>query len=186
MTQTKELLPKFSQYLIDEINGYQHMRDGWREGSPNYEAYDLIVRELRKIADKYLVFEYENASLPTQAKGDDSIEGKIKAACSQALFAGYANGSLKNIDFMKVHDEWLSENTQYLSTLASPALYSVMDMEKFAEWAETNYAQINSKWVSKDLGILVHGSPTYYAQLVEQHGITTSELLTQFISSLKQ
>jgi hypothetical protein len=47
-------LPEFSQYLIDMINDYQNIRDGWKEGTPNYETYDLLVRELRKVADTYL------------------------------------------------------------------------------------------------------------------------------------
>lgn len=38
--------------LDEEIAGYIHKRDGWKEGTPDYECYDLMVRELinRKLA----------------------------------------------------------------------------------------------------------------------------------------
>jgi len=44
----------FTQYLSKMINDYQVMRDGWKEGSTNFECYDLMVRELRKVSDQYL------------------------------------------------------------------------------------------------------------------------------------
>lgn len=31
-----------------ELAGYIHKRDGWKEGSKDYEAYDLAVRVLQK------------------------------------------------------------------------------------------------------------------------------------------
>lgn len=38
-------------------------------------------------------------------------EEKLRMCLSQALFAGYANGSLDSIKFLKeVHDVWLDEN----------------------------------------------------------------------------
>jgi hypothetical protein len=37
----------FQQKLED----YKHMRDGWKPQTPQYETYDLMVREYRKIID---------------------------------------------------------------------------------------------------------------------------------------
>src|ERR1035437_7007296 len=54
MNNNINTLPEFSKFLIEEINGYQKLREGWKDGSPSFEAYDLTVRELRKVADKYI------------------------------------------------------------------------------------------------------------------------------------
>jgi len=66
-------LPEFSQYLVDEINGYQHMRDGWKEGTKDYEAYDLVIRVLRKAADKYIAVE-SYASQPSPVMSTEQVE----------------------------------------------------------------------------------------------------------------
>ena len=67
-------LPQFSQYLVDEINGYQHIRDGWIEGSKDYEVYDLMVRVLRKAADKYIELEsYRTQSTEVKTQPESAV-----------------------------------------------------------------------------------------------------------------
>lgn len=40
--------------LQKNLEDYKRMRDGWKEGTHQYEAYALMVREYRKIIDMLL------------------------------------------------------------------------------------------------------------------------------------
>lgn len=35
--------------IEEELNGYMHKRDGWKEHTRDWEAYDLTVRTLKKV-----------------------------------------------------------------------------------------------------------------------------------------
>lgn len=79
----------------------------------------------------------------------------------------------------------LYDYTHYLRP-CKEKMYSREEMEGFAEWAERNYALVNSdndsKWVNKEHGILVNGSKEHYAKLIRLYGVTTKALLDIFQS----
>lgn len=68
-------LTEFSKFMIEEINSYQHKRDGWQDGTVQFEAYDLVVRELHKISEKYISLTYYEPE--AQPKGEQPVEGEI-------------------------------------------------------------------------------------------------------------
>lgn len=82
------LLPEFSEYLIDEINGYTNKRDGWKERSSNYHAYDLVCRVLRQVADKYINITCKDSikSKPDSSTGMRTAEEIIQDMIAEMPF----------------------------------------------------------------------------------------------------
>ena len=82
----EEILPPFSRYMIGMINDYQIKRDGWKPQSPNYEAYDLLVRALRNVSDMYIKLSTE--AYRQQGQGVDgwiSVEDRLPE-CSEKFY----------------------------------------------------------------------------------------------------
>lgn len=49
--ELKEYKGRLKKMKEAKLYDYFKMRDGWKEGTPSYEAYDLIVREIRNDID---------------------------------------------------------------------------------------------------------------------------------------
>lgn len=53
------------------------MRNGWKHGTPNYYAYDLMVRELNKVSNKYLTLTQSSSpNLPEDSAQAGKEESK--------------------------------------------------------------------------------------------------------------
>lgn len=70
-------LPELSKYLINEINAWQEKRDRWDEVDTQYVWYDVVVKELRKIADKYIQIE-TTAALSLSTPTGEGKDGWVK------------------------------------------------------------------------------------------------------------
>lgn len=116
-------LPQFSQYLVDEINGYQHIRDGWIEGSKDYEVYDLMVRVLRKAADKYIELEsYRTQSTEVKTQGAEEL---LEALQKIQNPVAYLQNSLKEGERLDgVMAVALSNDANWLKEIARKAIDS--------------------------------------------------------------
>lgn len=52
--EPEESQKEFLAFLNTQIEDYKHIRDGWKVESEQYAAYDLVVREYRKVINKFI------------------------------------------------------------------------------------------------------------------------------------